>query len=309
MDAMITIDDDYQILLFNAAAEKMFGCKAGDAIGGSIKRFIPAHLGFLHNAHTPIFDRISSINQKIGELNITTGLRTNGEEFLIEASVSQFIIDGEKSFTAILRDVTERERGDIAIHERLRLQDQLVKVAASVPGLICSFRLRPDGSTCMPYASPVIESLYGLSLDVVAEDFSPVFARIHPDDISHINDTIAESASTFKPWRDTYRYNHPTKGEVWHEGHSMPLRELDGSILWHGYIQDVTERKQAEAKLQERIARYELILDGAQDAIWDWDVLNKRVHYSSRWKALRGLAEDEVGTDEEAWSANIHPDD
>ena len=40
MDAMITIDDDYQILLFNAAAEKMFGCKAGDAIGGSIKRFI-----------------------------------------------------------------------------------------------------------------------------------------------------------------------------------------------------------------------------------------------------------------------------
>ena len=89
----------------------------------------------------------------------------------------------------------------------------------------------------------------------------------------------------------------------------MPLREMDGSILWHGYIRDVTAQKQVEAELQERIARYELVLDGAQDAIWDWDVVNKRVLYSSRWKALRGFAEDEVGNDEEAWSANIHPDD
>ncbi len=155
----------------------------------------------------------------------------------------------------------------------------------------------------------MIESLYGFSHEVVAEDFSPVFARIHPDDIGHIHETIAESARTMQPWRDAYRYNHPVKGEVWHEGHSMPLREMDGSILWHGYIRDVTAQKQVEAELQERIARYELVLDGAQDAIWDWDVVNKRVLYSSRWKALRGFAEDEVGNDEEAWSANIHPDD
>ncbi len=61
---------------------------------------------------------------------------------------------------------------------------------------------------------------------------------------------IAESAATLQPWRATFRYNHSAKGEVWLEGHSMPAREPDGSTLWHGFIQDITERKQAEAALR-----------------------------------------------------------
>ena len=309
MDAIITIDADQHILLFNSAAEKMFGCKADEAIGASIERFIPERFRTDHGTHIHAFRDTGATIRKKGELGAIKGLRANGEEFPIEASISRCEIAGEKSFTAILRDVTERMRVESALKERLRLQDQLTKVAASVPGVICAFRLRPDGSACMPYASPVFESVYGLSPEAVAEDFSPVFARIHPDDIGHIHETIAESSRTLQPWRDSFRYNHPAKGEIWIEGHSMPLREMDGSILWHGYIQDVTAQKHAEAELQERIARYELVLDGAQDAIWDWDVLNKRVHYSSRWKALRGFAEDEVGNDEKAWSATIHPDD
>ncbi len=195
------------------------------------------------------------------------------------------------------------------ITQRKGLQEQLAKVAASVPGLICSFRLRADGSACMPYASSAIESIYGIGLEVLAHDFSPVFARIHPDDIGRIHESIAESARSQQPWRQTYRYYHPDKGEVWHEGHSMPIREADGGILWHGYVHCVTERIRAEKALQERIERYELVLNGAQDAIWDWDVPNHRVHFSSRWKALRGFAENEVGNSEQEWSGNIHPDD
>lgn len=195
------------------------------------------------------------------------------------------------------------------VTRRIDLQDQLTKVAASVPGLICSFRLRPDGSASMPYASPVIDTIYGMGIEVVSQDFNPVFARIHPEDITRIRASIAESARTQQPWRDMYRYDHPAKGEVWHEGHSLPIQEADGSILWHGYVHDVTERVLAEKVLQERIDRYELVLNGAQDAIWDWDVLNKQVNYSSRWKALRGYAEHEIGNSEEEWSNNIHPDD
>ncbi|MDD1641457.1 MAG: PAS domain S-box protein, partial [Methylococcaceae bacterium] len=263
MDAIITINADHRIVLFNAAAEKMFVCKADDAIGASIERFIPEQFRIAHDGYIRAFMNTGATLRKKGELGAVKGVRANGEEFSIEASISWCEIAGEKSFTAILRDVTERERMDSVLIERLRLQDQLTKVAASVPGLICSFRLRPDGSACMPYASPVFESVYGLSPEAVAEDFSPVFARTHPDDIGHIQETIAESARTLQPWRDSFRYNHPAKGEIWIEGHSIPQREMDGSILWHGYIQDVTWGKEAELERQKFIS----LADNSQEFI------------------------------------------
>jgi PAS domain S-box-containing protein len=63
------------------------------------------------------------------------------------------------------------------------------------------------------------------------------------------------------------------------------------------------------AELGERTERYELVLAGAQDAIWDWDVKAHRVHFSAQWKALRGLGEEEVSDSETEWSDRIHPDD
>ncbi len=254
LDAMITIDADQQILLFNAAAEKMFGCTADEAIGGSLERFIPERFRSSHADHIRAFGTTGATKRKMGELAAVKGLRADGEEFPIEAAISQCEINGEKSFTAILRDVTERMKADSAIQEQLRLQDQLAKVAATVPGVICSFRLHPDGSVSMPYASPVFESLYGLRHDSVAEDFSPIFARIHTRDIGHIHETIAESARTLQPWQDCFRYDHPTKGEIWIEGNSMPLREADGSTLWHGYIRDITQEKKAELERQKFIS-------------------------------------------------------
>ena len=61
--------------------------------------------------------------------------------------------------------------------------------------------------------------------------------------------------------------------------------------------------------LRESEERYALVVAGSQVAIWDWNVPEKRVFFSSRWKALRGLADDEVSDDETEWSSRIHPDD
>lgn len=261
LDAIITIDAEQRISLFNPGAEKMFGCAADEAIGKPLDRFIPARFRCSHDARVRAFISFGATNRKMGEWASLSGLRANGEEFPVEATISQYEINGEKSFTAVLRDVTERRRAENALKEQFRLQDQLAKVAAIVPGVICSFRLRPDGSACMPYASPSFESLYGLRIEAVAEDFSPVFARIHSDDAGHVHETIAESACSLQPWQDSFRYNHPAKGEIWIEGHSMPLREADGSVLWHGYIQDVTERKLAETALRDRENELRLIMD------------------------------------------------
>lgn len=67
--------------------------------------------------------------------------------------------------------------------------------------------------------------------------------------------------------------------------------------------------KERTTALQERSDRYELVLAGAQDAIWDWDVPARRIHFSAQWKALRGLADGDVSDSETEWSRWIHPED
>jgi PAS domain S-box-containing protein len=73
--------------------------------------------------------------------------------------------------------------------------------------------------------------------------------------------------------------------------------------------QDITERKRAEEALRELTTRYELVIAGANAAIWDWDIPNKTVVFSPQWKALRGYDGPEISNREEEWSNGIHPDD
>ncbi len=309
MDAIITIDADQCILVFNTAAEKMFGINANEAIGTSLERFVPKQHHALHAKHIHAFGRTRISKRIMNSMGVVTGLRTNGEEFPIEVAISHYALNHNEYYTAIIRDITERTQAEFILNEQLRLQDQLTKVAATVPGVICSFCLHPDGSSHMPYASPAFESVMGLNLDLATKDFSHFFARIHPDDLNLVHATAAESARTSQLWRHSFRYNHPTKEEIWLESHATPRHESNGSVFWHGYIQDVTQRIHVKQELQERIERYELVLEGAHDAIWDWDIRNNSVHYSSRWKTLRGLEEHEVSDHANEWSDRIHPDD
>jgi PAS domain S-box-containing protein len=83
----------------------------------------------------------------------------------------------------------------------------------------------------------------------------------------------------------------------------------DGAPVCRVVLSDITERSRAEETLRESVLRYELVLEGATGGIWDWDVPNKRVHFSSRWKMLRGYADAEIGDSETEWSSGIHPDD
>ncbi len=152
--------------------------------------------------------------------------------------------------------------------ERVRLHEQLARVAASVPGLIYSFRLRPDGKLGMPYASPALREIYGFEPSDVKDDASPVIERIHPDDIGYFRESVAESARDLTLWHSTFRWQHPSKGEIWVEGQSSPQREADGSVLWHGFIQDVTQRKRNEDILKRERGFVKTLIQTLPDLVW-----------------------------------------
>lgn len=72
---------------------------------------------------------------------------------------------------------------------------------------------------------------------------------------------------------------------------------------------DITERKQIESALQESEERWQLALQGANDGIWDWNVVTNEVFFSQRWKAMLGYQKDEIKNNVAEWSKRVHPED
>lgn len=123
MDAIITVDDEQRIILFNAAAERMFIFPAEDAIGQSLERFVPERFRVAHKSHIEDFGETHVTRRSMGAPGSLYGLRADGEEFPIEASISQIKSDGRKLYTVILRDITERKHADEALKEQARILD------------------------------------------------------------------------------------------------------------------------------------------------------------------------------------------
>ena len=131
MDAIITVNDEQRVMQFNVAAEKMFGCSAKEAMGKSIDRFIPERFRAEHRRHVKRFGETHVTNRRMEALGIISGLRSNGKEFPIEASVSQ-IKEGERRlFTVILRDVTERKE----LENQLRQTERLAELGTLAAGM------------------------------------------------------------------------------------------------------------------------------------------------------------------------------
>jgi PAS domain S-box-containing protein len=165
------------------------------------------------------------------------------------------LIQGEQVVAATLcaTDVTERKRDEARARELL---ERLAKIARQVPGVVYQFQLRPDGSSCFPYASERIREIYRVSPEEVRDDASKIFAALHPDDYAGVVDAIAASAKTLEPWQQEYRVQFGGDDERWLFGSAVPERQSDGSTLWHGFITDVTEHKrteQARTKLEEQL--------------------------------------------------------
>ena len=119
MDAIIAIDEQQRIVVFNATAEKMFRCTADDALGETLDCFIPQRFRTGHREHIARFGEAGVTNRSMGgsSLSPLIALRTNGQEFPIEASISQVKVGGANLFTVIIRDVTERGQAEKNLRE------------------------------------------------------------------------------------------------------------------------------------------------------------------------------------------------
>lgn len=130
MDAIVSTDENQRIVLFNRAAEQMFGHRAADMMGQPLEALMPARFHDSHHRHVEAFGSTGITSRNMNVHGITRGLRASGEEFPIEASISKAEVSGRKIYTAILRDISVRRLAEKQISKSRALLEAVSELQA-----------------------------------------------------------------------------------------------------------------------------------------------------------------------------------
>ena len=259
----------------NRVHERTLGMAAADLIGRRIDDVFPDS----HNEVKAAIKQVVATGQAMPFVRQPV-LFENGETQIHDVNLVPEL-DADGNIVGVLgigRDLTEQYQLQDALAAGER---ELRSLADSSPGMMGSFYARPDGSICMPYVSPNIETLFGLRREDVMQDASLLMALNHPDDAQRITESIAESARSMTPWHEQYRILHPTLGERWMESHTAPEPHPDGGVIWYGYVHDITKRKAMELELQGREREYRTLAENTPDLIYRYDRDCRRIYANS----------------------------
>jgi signal transduction histidine kinase len=127
----------------------------------------------------------------------------------------------------------------------------LNNLSSQVPGLLFQFQLYSDGSYRFPFISDAVNSFSGFSAEEVINNPDKLFNMVHLDDYQGLMHAIRESARTLLPWHHECRVINKKKGISWRSIIAQPKQLEDGSVLWHGFISDITENKLLSNELFE----------------------------------------------------------
>jgi len=289
-DLLLRLDQEGNILDFKASAHGDFVLQQHIFFGKRIQD-IP-----VKQISSQFLEAIARVTKEKNSLIVEFSLVLQESEYFYEARLIPLF---GSQIVVIVRNITERKASEAAIQERLKLEDRLSKLAATAPGVIHAYRLRPDGTACFPYASPSIENIYGLKPEDLVQDAAPALKRVHPDDVPRLISSVQKSAAAMSLWREEFRVNHPQKGMIWVEGCSSPVREPDRSILWHGFLLDITDRKKTEEELRQTVSLLQSTFNSTADGLLVADRAGRIITFNERFASLWQMSKEILATHNE----------
>lgn len=255
-EAIISIDEQQKIQLFNQGAEKIFGYSAGEIMGKPLDILLPEVFRQIHRQHIQNFATSREISRNMTERGSNVyGRRKYGEQFPAEASISKLRSRDGLIFTVMLKDITE---------QRLAAE----KLQASRSLLAKAEKIAKMGS----WEYNLVTKQLSWSEEIFhILDFDPtqsipscekIFERIYRSDRSLVIETLHKGHVEGTPWQIVYRLIKPDKSIKYVESRGEPTLDREGNVLkvW-GTIMDVSERVRAEKSLHRSGEQLRLITD------------------------------------------------
>ena len=252
MDAIIAVDENENIVLFNAAAERIFGWPVAAAIGAPLERLIPERFRAVHHGHIKRFGETGTTTRRMGARLTLFGLRANGEEFPIDASISQTRIGERKLYTVILRDVTEARRSEAelesAYHARRTANEQLLGIIQSAMDAIITVDAAQRIVVFNEAAEKIFRCRAEEAMGSTLERFIPErFRAAHRGHVERFGETRV-TARSMGARLDLFGLR--ADGEEFPVDASISQVTVDGEKFYTVILRDVSARRRAEEALE-----------------------------------------------------------
>ncbi|WP_340103972.1 PAS domain-containing protein [Rhodohalobacter sp. 8-1] len=247
-EGIYVINSNYEYIYWNSMMETISGMTQDQVLGKNPFELFP------HVNHEKLTHKLKKAmsGQTVKSADYYFEIESSGNKGWAHAYYTPLRSeDGNVDNVLVaISDISERKQAE----EKLRKSDEtLKKLSQQVPGAIYQFQQFPDGSSCFPFASEAFNNVYELKPKEVLHDSKKAIDRIHPEDLKSVAATINKSFNTLEPWEHDYRVQLPERGLRWLRGRARPERQEDGSVIWHGYLTDITEKKQQENELNETL--------------------------------------------------------
>jgi PAS domain S-box-containing protein len=298
MDGIITVDGNQRIVLFNDAAEKVFDCPATEAVGQPIDRFIPERFRVAHREHIRGFAAPNVSRLMGGARGTLYGLKSSGEEFPMEASISRIDLSGQKFYTVILRDITERKQALDALRQS---EERFGK----------AFRANPQPMSLTTLANGVYLDVNESFLTMSGYTREEVIGRTSLElEVWETPETRAEFVRELKEFGSVVNLEtsfHTKAGSIRILLSSGEQLEIGGERCLLIASSDITDRKQAQQALQESEARFRNMADTAPVMIWMAGPDKLCNYFNQQWLNFTGRTIQQEGGN--GWTEGIHRDD
>jgi diguanylate cyclase (GGDEF)-like protein/PAS domain S-box-containing protein len=263
-DAIVTITPDGVVRWFNRGAERIFGHSAEEIVGQPVTLLMPERYRDLCVAGLHRYLRTGEA-RVVGGTTELVGLRSDGSEFPIEMSLGETHADGERLFTGVIRDITERKRAEDALREardRFRSVFDHAPIGVAKVSLEGQY-LQVNRSLCemLGYSE---EELRALTWQEIT----------HPDDLeASLAYARRIKEGEILKYHLEKRYLHGDGHTVWTSLSVSLVRDLEGEPLYFvSQLQDITERKRAEEALERLSRQHEMVLKSAGEGIFGLDL-------------------------------------